>query len=210
VNTGTIVLFAETFKFVLSISYVWWTEIRPTGNWQVAGMNTQRLWTFCLPAFGFFLQNTLTFPALQFTDAVQFTVLMNLRLFITAGAQTLILKKDVSRDQWMSLTIMTCAVLFYTTDLCAMYSTDPMTKEAQVGVAGRAFGIFLTALISTTAAFSNVINEYVFHATGSGGEKPSFAAANSQVSRAVAHLLVYIPSFLCILALLSLQVFVFS
>lgn len=104
---STAVLLNEIFKlifcFAVSANQIGfkstWTEVFSADSWKLA-----------IPAFLYTLQNSLQYTAVSNLDAATFQVTYQLKILTTAFFSVTMLRRTLSRNQWISLFLLTFGI----------------------------------------------------------------------------------------------------
>ena len=102
-NFTSVVVFQDFLKIIISIGMIWHEE-RPLetlrNNWKLA-------FYYILPACLYAIYNTLTFVALSKFDPSTYFVLLQVKIVVTALLSVIILKTEITRFQWMAISVIT-------------------------------------------------------------------------------------------------------
>jgi len=145
--TSTTVVIVELFKTLIS----WFV---------VANYETDNPWVIirsslpmAVPALVYALQNNLVFFALQHLDAATFQVLYQTKIITTALLSKFMLRKQLSKTQWISLFLLTQGVILVQSPPCSS-GPSPITADANP-----LFGFLVVCCLSCTSGFAGVYFE---------------------------------------------------
>lgn len=113
-NTVAVCL-SEFMKLACSMLFLWNEQNRSsTALWQHLQLHLlqkpKELLKISIPGLLYVLQNNLTFIALSNLSGAVYQVTHQMKIFTTAVLSVLILKKDLGRDKWTALAMLTCGV----------------------------------------------------------------------------------------------------
>lgn len=129
---STTVLLSEFVKIVVCIFVIAWQE-RSSMSKAVRVM-IRTGWTMFIPAFLFAIQNNLSFVALRFLQPATFQVVYQSKIFTTAIMSVILLKKRLSKLQWVCLALLVQGVV-----LAQIPSNCPLSA-AETNVAQQVMG----------------------------------------------------------------------
>ena len=154
VNVGMMMLLCELIKLALSLFMLHRSE---------SGLNvwaniSYRSWaTSISPSVAFTIQNNCTYIALRYIDPVSFNILMNMRLFVVALLQKLVLKRSLSTELWMILVCIVSGISGFIYN-----SQQASASQSVLGRASYFWGISITAVVLMASSLSTVVNELVY------------------------------------------------
>ena len=147
-------LLCELIKLALSLFMLHRSE---------SGLNvwaniSYRSWaTSISPSVAFSIQNNCTYIALRYIDPVSFNILMNMRLFVVALLQKLVLMRSLSTELWMILVCIVSGISGFIYN-----SQQASASQSVLGRASYFWGISITAVVLMASSLSTVVNELVY------------------------------------------------
>jgi drug/metabolite transporter (DMT)-like permease len=108
------------------------------------------IWQYAIPGFIFFLQNNLTFIALQHISNAGYQLLLNLRIAAVAVLTVTVLGKRLNKVKWFAILMLTNGAMQYELAGCG-----------HEGLKTSSEGLFVMAVIISTAAGGNVATQMV-------------------------------------------------
>lgn len=186
---STAVLLNEVFKLVFSLI----VSIKQNGlkhTWSNVFSNDS--WKIAIPALLYTLQNSLQYTALSNLDAATFQVTYQLRILTTAFFSVTILKRSLSRNQWISLLMLAIGVAFV-----------QISPESFSLMISTTLNLILPSsyLSSSDAEQSEKSVVHRLLARAAESHKPSAAAAaHDDMNRSVGFIAVIVSAFLSGLA----------
>ena len=154
-NTATVVLLAETGKFVTStVIYVC------QNSWQdfkvEVKQRTSLFGYYFVPAFLYCIYNNLQFTCLSWFDPTSYFVLMQFRVVVTGVLFQFIFKKQLTRLQWLSLILLT------------MGCTFKQLQENDIGKLSLNVNIYLLLILIQilSSCFAGVYTEFLLKTLG--------------------------------------------
>ena len=118
--TSVSVLYTELFKFILCILITIWDQSRGLTYWD-AEHHKQATWTIlknspplAIPSFCYVIQQGLLIVGATYLDAVSFQICVNLKVIPTALFAVILLGKNLSLQQWLSMPVMAMGTAFAT------------------------------------------------------------------------------------------------
>jgi uncharacterized membrane protein len=154
VNVGMMMLLCELIKLVFSIFMLRGSD-SSKGIW--SGVSYRSWATSIAPSIAFAVQNNCSFIALRYIDPVSFNILMNMRLFVVAFLQKVILRRSLSTELWMILICIVSGISGF------IYNTNEV-KSADSAERTNAYllGVSITGVVLMASSLSAVINELVY------------------------------------------------
>ena len=159
VNVGMMMLLCEVIKLAFSLFMLYRNEAG-TGVW--ASISYRSWATSISPAIAFAVQNNCTYSALRYIDPVSFNILMNMRLFVVALFQKLIIKRSLSNELWAMLVCIVSAISGF------IYNSQGQSSKSVDHSPSYFFGTFVTLIVLLASSLSTVINELVYKAAPPG------------------------------------------
>mmetsp|Transcript_15804 Transcript_15804/g.21284 ORF Transcript_15804/g.21284 Transcript_15804/m.21284 type:complete len:149 (+) Transcript_15804:29-475(+) len=95
-NKSCIYLFAELLKFAVACAWCVYTYYTNKSVAKNLHFTRRDFWQYSIPAFVFFAQNNLSFPALQLMSNSAFILLLNTRILGVALLSVIFLKKRLN------------------------------------------------------------------------------------------------------------------
>ena len=158
-NVGMMMLLCEVIKLAFSIFMLYRNEAG-TGAW--ASISYRSWATSISPAIAFAIQNNCTYSALRYIDPVSFNILMNMRLFVVALFQKLIIKRSLSTELWMILVCIVSAISGF------IYNAQGQSLKTPEHTGAYFFGTLITLIVLLASSLSTVVNELVYKAAPPG------------------------------------------
>eukprot|EP01129_Flabellula_baltica_P003738 TRINITY_DN13471_c0_g2_i1.p1 TRINITY_DN13471_c0_g2~~TRINITY_DN13471_c0_g2_i1.p1 ORF type:complete len:343 (-),score=58.16 TRINITY_DN13471_c0_g2_i1:33-1007(-) len=142
------VLIVESVKWIVSLCML-------TGDIYFRGatvptFHLQSFMKFLIPGIVYMINNNLAFYALKYLTAPLFSLLSNLKVFFTALAMILILKRQFSKKVYIALGMLFLGVCLTQIKPGTEYSADSLT------------GIMIPVFMSFFSGFAGVYTEYLF------------------------------------------------
>lgn len=154
VNVGMMMLLCELIKLVISLTMLGRSE----SGFKVLANVSYRSWaTSISPSIAFAIQNNCTYIALRYIDPVSFNILMNMRLFVVALLQKLVLKRSLSTELWMILICIVSGISGFIYN-----SQESRGSQAVIGSSAYFWGASITAVVLLASSLSTVVNELVY------------------------------------------------
>lgn len=135
-NKWCVYFFSELLKLAVALTSCWGYKVELRDFAQYA-----------IPALVFFVQNNLSFLALQHMDASAFQLLMNTRIITVAFLSVLVLKKRLNSIEWMSILLLMVGAMQY------QLGCSSMRVDFE--------GLLVTSIIVFCAAGGNVYTQKI-------------------------------------------------
>eukprot|EP00899_Mesostigma_viride_P020639 jgi/Mesvir1/28577/Mv00992-RA.1 len=149
-DPATVPLLVEFTKLIVSSGLLLCAVVRRPSSVRITSE-----WRTCLrflvPSLLYLVQNNLSFLTLRHLDPAAFQILANLKIISTGILFTIILKRHLSRFQWLALLLVPLAA--FTSQLSGCQG-GPLLKRPPVGYLLGIAGVCLSSL-------ANVYSEYV-------------------------------------------------
>ncbi|KAL3313299.1 hypothetical protein Ciccas_008101 [Cichlidogyrus casuarinus] len=117
---------------------------------------------FSVSAMLYTLSNNLGYHILKYMDPVSYQVLSNFKIFTTAVLFRIILRKPLTRTQWIALILlMTSSMLDGASGKIGSSGDEANTMTASY-MHITYFGIFLMIVYTTTSGFTAIYTEYIY------------------------------------------------
>lgn len=148
----------------------------------------QRSPIMLLPALIYFIQNNLTFVALENLSAGSFTIMNQLKILTTALFSVLMLGKSLSTPKWRALFLLILGAVLVqyknmtSDDANASPHPNSEYKEYSPETYRSATGIGAVLLSVSLSGFSGIYFEWVLKKQPVEGERPSIWELNFQLS----------------------------
>ena len=115
---GTAVLMAEVVKLITCIFFVYQSSDEGAKDfWKLSSIlyktiiqNKLDTLKVCVPSFLYLIQNNLLYVAVENLDVATFQITYQLKILTTAIFSVLILKRNLTRTQWLSLLILVIGI----------------------------------------------------------------------------------------------------
>lgn len=150
-NKYSIYFVAELVKLVVAGG---WSAYMYTTNSEVRKLmvvTSRDVWQYAIPGFIFFIQNNLTFIALQHISNAGYQLLLNLRIAAVAVLTVTLLGKKLNKLKWFAIILLTNGAMQYELAGCSNDGGFKTNTE----------GLLVMAVIITTAAGGNVVTQLV-------------------------------------------------
>lgn len=118
-----------------------------------------------VPAFLYFIQNTLAYVGLQNLEAGAFAVLVQLKTLTTAVFSVLLLNKKLSANQWRALCLLVLAAILIETPPCPAVNANDDGAAAADASKNNFLGVCAVLGMITTSGSAGVYFEKVLKTT---------------------------------------------
>lgn len=105
-NQNCIYFFAEILKFVVSMVWCGYNLSIGDNAYSFATIHRSDVLRYAVPGFVFFVQNNLSFIALQHMSSSVFQLLLNLRIISIALLTVAVLGKKLNQIEWAAITLL--------------------------------------------------------------------------------------------------------
>ncbi|CAN8028034.1 unnamed protein product [Ixodes persulcatus] len=163
--SSSAVVTAEFFKILVCVAVLFWENGYSAS--QVAKQLYCNVWarkreTFkmLVPAGLYTLQNNLLFFALSLLDAATYQVTYQLKILTTAMFSILILKRRISKQQWLGLVVLVVGVVLVQTP-----SKPGAQKAMDVATVGQFLGLLAVLTSCLSSGFSGIYLEKLLKET---------------------------------------------
>ncbi|KAL1512131.1 hypothetical protein AB1Y20_005399 [Prymnesium parvum] len=149
-NQNCIYFFAELVKFLAAA--VWCTFYLCLGDdtYSFASIERHDVLQYAVPGFVFFVQNNLSFVALQHMSSAVFQLLLNLRIMAIALLTVAVLGKRLNQIEWAAITLLMLGAVQYQLSSCSA-----------VAMRVSSMGMSVMAVIVACAALGNIYTQKV-------------------------------------------------
>jgi len=151
-NVNCVYFFAELLKLIVAVSWcascLW---LSADAAYDPRSFDRTDVLAYALPALCFFVQNNLSFVALQHMTASAFQLLLNLRIVVVGGLTVTVLHRPLNSVEWIAIGMLTIGAMQY--QLASAVAAKPFSVDAT--------GICMLAVIVTCAAASNIYTQKV-------------------------------------------------
>ncbi|KAL1139240.1 hypothetical protein AAG570_006226, partial [Ranatra chinensis] len=149
------------------------------------------LWLYFVPAVLYCAYNNLTYLNLSTFDPTTYFILLQLRVVITGVVFQIIFKKELSRQQWISLVILTLGCMLKQIHFSDENHTKEVgEKQMNISISLSSLLLFVQVLCS---CFAGVYNEHLLKRHG------------SELNVYTQNIFMYVDSVLCNLTVLISQ-----
>jgi len=151
--TSTAVILGEAFKLVISGILVLYQEGTLTKMFQ----DPKEVVKSSVPALLYLLQNNLFYVAVSNLQPATFQVTYQLKILTTAVLSVIILKKKLSRDQWIALFVLTMGVI--TVQYSEFLASTAVDEPSDI--LNLPLGLACTLISTLTSGLAGVYFEYM-------------------------------------------------
>merc|ERR1711865_1225648 len=172
--TSTAVILGEVFKLIISGMLV----LQQEGTLMKMFADPREVAKSSVPALLYLLQNNLQYIAVSNLQPATYQVTYQLKILSTAVLSVIMLKKSLSRDQWIALLVLTCGVI---TVQFAEYLAGSTTAKSSETL-NLTLGLTCTLIATLSSGLAGVYFEYVIKGGDGGGVKMSVWERNFQLA----------------------------
>ena len=141
---STAVTVSEAIKAALSVLMIWAAQ-RSNSLGELAATVASTLFSnpaeiarVCVPALLYTIQNNVIYVALQHLDAVTFQIVYQMKIVSAALAHRFLLGKQVSRQKWFSVVLLTVGVVLVQLSQMADKEEEPPAAASSSSGSGGA------------------------------------------------------------------------
>jgi len=173
--TTTAVVLGEIFKLVISGMLV----VSQEGTLTKMFADPWEVTKSSVPALLYLLQNNLQYVAVSNLQPATYQVTYQLKILSTAVLSVIMLRKKLSRDQWMALFILTMGVV--TVQLSEYFASSATGAVKESETLNLTLGLTCTLIATLSSGLAGVYFEYVIKG-GDGVAKLSVWERNFQLA----------------------------
>merc|ERR1711865_1029463 len=171
--TSTAVVLGEVFKLIVSGMLV----LQQEGTLMKMFADPREVAKSSVPALLYLLQNNLQYIAVSNLQPATYQVTYQLKILSTAVLSVIMLKKSLSRDQWIALLVLTCGGI--TVQFAEYLAGSTAAKSSET--LNPTLGVTCTLIATLSSGLAGVYFEYVIKG-GDGGVKLSVWERNFQLA----------------------------
>ena len=149
-NQSCVYFFAEVFKLTVAGGWCAFYLLRGDETYRPTSVERDEVLQYAVPGFVFFMQNNLSFIALQHMSSAAFQLLLNLRIIAVAVLSVLVLGKQLNKLEWTAVTLLMIGAMQYQLSSCSAGSMKVSTA-----------GVSVMMIIIACAAGGNIYTQKV-------------------------------------------------
>lgn len=150
-NKYSIYFVAEFIKLAVAGGWAAYTYTTEPEVRKLMVVTTRDVWQYAIPGFIFFVQNNLSFIALQHISNAGFQLLLNMRIAAVGVLTVTLLGKKLNKLKWIAIGLLTVGSMQY--ELAGCSNDGGLKTDVE--------GLMVMGILITTAAAGNVVTQLV-------------------------------------------------